>query len=96
MPRYKKVNGERVQLTDAEETARDAEEKVFSDGYSARKMTQIRRKRNLLLAETDWWASSDVSDSFTDARKKYRTDLRNLPSTISDPTATVTWPTKPD
>ena len=96
MPRYKKVNGERIQLTDAEETARNAEEKVFSDGYSARKITQIRRKRNLLLAETDWWASSDVSDSFTDARKKYRIDLRNFPSTISDTTADITWPTKPD
>ena len=96
MPRYKKVNGERIQLTDAEETARNAEEKVFSDGYSARKMAQIRLKRNSLLAATDWWASSDVSDSFTDARKKYRIDLRNFPSTISDPTADITWPTKPD
>ncbi len=31
MPRYKMVNGERIQLTAAEETARDAEEAAWAE-----------------------------------------------------------------
>ena len=34
MPRYKMVNGERVQLTAEEEAARDAEEAAWEDGGS--------------------------------------------------------------
>ena len=32
MPRFKMVNGERIQFTAEEETARDAEEKAWADG----------------------------------------------------------------
>ena len=71
------------------------QEKARADGKEARDWLAIRNKRNSLLVETDWWASSDLTMS--DAQKKYRTDLRNLPSTISDPSTWegITWPTKP-
>ena len=95
MARYHTTQAGNVAFTAEEETARDAEEKAWADGKEARDWLAIRNKRNSLLVETDWWASSDLTMS--DAQKKYRTDLRNLPSTISDPSTweDITWPTKP-
>ena len=61
MPRYKLVNGERIQFTAAEETARDKEEKAWSDGAVARAQADLRTKRNRLLAETDFHALSDIT-----------------------------------
>ena len=52
----------------------------------------LRKTRNDLLTETDWWGVSDRT--MTDAQKKYRQDLRDLPSTTSDP-EDVIWPNKP-
>ena len=52
----------------------------------------LRLERNDRLAESDWMATSDRT--MTDAEKKYRQDLRDLPATESDP-ANPTWPTKP-
>ena len=72
---------------------------------NAEPMKILREERNRKLAETDWWANSDLT--MTDAQKKYRKDLRDFPSsginpklkengprTIVDPSS-VTWPTKP-
>ena len=95
MPRYKLVNGERIQLTAEEETARDAEEKAWEDGAFDRAMANLRQDRNRKLAETDFYALSDVSMS--DDMTKYRKDLRDITeglSTIED-INNVTWPTKP-
>ena len=50
MPRYKMVNGERIQLTAEEEAARDAEEAAWADGALARAQASLRAKRNQLLA----------------------------------------------
>ena len=77
MPRYHNINGNRVQFTAAEETARDAEEKAWEDGALARAQADLRAKRNRLLAETDFYALSDVTMS--DDMKTYRQDLRDLP-----------------
>ena len=62
-------------------------------------LRQLRDKRNLLLAETDWWANSDLT--MTSEQTAYRTALRDLPST-STPSLNdgleltgVAWPTKP-
>mgnify|MGYP003146105348 CR=1 FL=1 len=56
----------------------------------------LRQRRNMLLAETDFYALSDVTMS--DDMKKYRQDLRDLTdglTTKSDVDA-VTYPTKPE
>lgn len=45
---------------------------------NAEPMRLLREERNRRLAETDWWASSDLT--MTDAQKKYRQDLETLPS----------------
>mgnify|MGYP003111937998 CR=1 FL=1 len=95
MPRYHNINGVKVQFTAEEETARDAEEKSWSDGQLNRDLSELRNKRNTLLAETDFYALSDVTIS--DEMKKYRQDLRDLPSGLDtvEKVANVTWPTKP-
>jgi len=95
MPRYKMVNGERIQFTAAEETARDAEEQAWADGAVARAQADLRAKRNRLLAETDFYALSDVTMSSD--METYRQNLRDLPDgkdTVAKCTG-ATFPTKP-
>ena len=98
MPRYKMVNGERIQLTAEEEAARDAEEAAWEAGAKDRAMANLRSKRNNLLKETDHYGLSDVTMS--EAMTTYRQELRDLPSTVADDdTASdvdaITFPTKP-
>ena len=95
MPRYHNINGVRVQFTAEEETARDAEEKAWEDGALGRAQDDLRSKRNRLLAETDFYALSDVTMS--DDMKTYRQNLRDLPAgkdTVAK-CENATWPTKP-
>ena len=95
MPRYKLVNGERIQFTAEEETARDAEEQAWADGALARAQANLRSKRDALLAATDFYALSDVTMS--DDMKTYRQELRDLPSgkdTVAKCNDAV-FPTKP-
>ena len=96
MPRFKMVNGEMIQLTAEEEAARDAEEKAWADGAPARRMANLREKRNQLLAETDWMGNSDVT--MTDAWKTYRQALRDITkqTPTDDMLSNITWPTKPE
>ena len=95
MPRYHNINGNRVQFTAEEETARDAEEKAWADAAPARALADLRSKRNRLLAETDYFALSDVT--LSDDMKTYRKDLRDLPAgkDTVDKCNNATWPTKP-
>ena len=95
MPRYHNINGEIVQFTAEEETARDAEEQAWADGALARGQARLREKRNRLLAETDFYALSDVTMSSD--MQTYRQNLRDLPSgkDTVDKCDNVTWPTKP-
>ena len=95
MPRYHNINGNKVQFTAEEETARDAEEKAWADGAVARAQADLRSKRNRLLAETDFYALSDVTMS--DDMKTYRQDLRDLPAgkDTVEKCNNATWPTKP-
>ena len=95
MPRYHNINGNKVQFTAEEETARDAEEKAWADGAVGRAQADLRAKRNRLLAETDYLALSD--NTLSDNMKTYRKDLRDLPAgkdTVAK-CEDATWPTKP-
>ena len=95
MPRFKIVNGERIPFTAEEETARDAEEKAWADDASNRRMTELRRQRDVLLAETDWMANSDVTMST--AWRNYRQALRDITTQTptDDALSNITFPTKP-
>ena len=59
---------------------------------NAEPMRLLREERNRRIAETDWWASSDLT--MTDAQKKYRTDLRDITKSATS-LDDVSWPTKP-
>ena len=67
-----------------DDTAKDA--RLLAD-----KWARVRRDRDRKLAETDYLALGD--NTLSTAMKKYRQDLRDVPSQ-SDPDD-ITWPTKP-
>ena len=95
MPRFRTLNGVQVQFTAEEETARDAEEATWEAGAFDRTIADLRSKRNNLLAQTDFYALSDVTMS--EDMATYRQELRDLPaglSTVEDVDNT-TFPTKP-
>ena len=95
MPRYHNINGVRVQFTAEEETARDNEETAWANAAPARALAEMRAKRTRLLAQTDFYALSDVTMSSD--MTTYRQALRDLPAgkdtvkKVND----ATWPTKP-
>ena len=95
MPRFHNINGNQVQFTEAEETARDVEEQAWSDGAFNRAIVNLRERRTNLLAATDFYALSDVTMS--EAMTTYRQALRDLPEGLStvDDVNNVTYPTKP-
>lgn len=66
----------------------------YDEMVAAKPMADLRVERDRRLVETDWWASSDLTMS--DAQKKYRTDLRNIPASGATGLDDVTWPTKPE
>ena len=95
MARTKLVNGIRIPFTAEEEAVRDAEEKAWADGAFDRSMEVLRDKRNDLLAETDFYALSDVTMS--PEMETYRQELRDITNgltTVEDVEAVV-FPTKP-
>ena len=95
MPRYKLVNGEKIQLTAEEEAQRDQQEADWNAGAFDRAIADLRQRRNALLSATDFYALSDVTMS--DEMKQYRQDLRNITeglTTVEDVNAVV-FPTKP-
>ena len=95
MPRYHNINGNQVQFTAEEETARDNEEAAWANAAPARALADLRSRRNKLLAETDFYGNSDVTMS--DDMKTYRQALRDLPDgkDTVEKCENATWPTKP-
>ena len=96
MPRYKMVNGVRIQFTAEEEKERDLEEQAWADGAPARRMANLRQQRDQLLAETDWMGNSDVTMSAD--WKTYRQALRDITkqTPTDDALSNITWPKKPE
>ena len=70
----------------------DAIETKLKELNDAEPLKFLREERNRLIAETDWWAGSDLT--MTDAQKSYRQALRDITkeySSLDD----VEWPDKP-
>lgn len=88
----KLVDNVEVELSAEEIAARQAEETAWTSGAAARSAYDTRKKRNSLLAETDYLALSDTTLSSDMAT--YRQALRDVTSQEGFPT-NVTWPTKP-
>ena len=96
MPRFKMVNGVRIQFTEEEEKARDLEEQAWADDAPARRMVSLREQRNQLLVQTDWYGMSDVTmdSDMTVYRQALRDITKQTPS--DDALSNITWPTKPE
>jgi hypothetical protein len=97
-PRLKTTTQGQVQFTEAEEVARDAEEKTWADDANDRAAAANRDTRNQLLSDSDW---TQIPDSaLTDEAKAlwvtYRTALRDLTAHANWPNLEdADWPTKP-
>ena len=60
---------------------------------AAEPMKLLREERNRRIAQTDWWALSDVP--MTSDRRLYRMELRDITNSYSS-LDDVVWPTKPE
>ena len=75
----KLVDGVEIEMTNAEIALKQAQDKANLEGTLVQRMALLRNKRNILLAETDWMANSDVTMS-SDWRT-YRQALRDITKT---------------
>ena len=91
----KMVDGQLVEMADAEQTAFDNANTAWTNATPARRMAELRRQRDALLVETDYMGNSDVVMS--EDWVTYRQGLRDITSqTPSDDTlSNITFPTKP-
>ena len=99
MPRYHNINGNQVQFTAEEETARDAEEQAWADAAPARALADLRSKRDRLLQSSDWEIMQELEkgNAISDNMKTYRQALRDLPAgkDTVEKCENATWPEKP-
>ena len=95
------VIGNRIKWSDpnnAQPTDEELHTKI-AELRAAEPLRLLRQERDRRLAETDWWASSDLLIS--DDRRKYRQALRDITKTADpqlnefDELINVTWPEKP-
>ena len=91
----KMVDSQIVEMTDAEQKEFDDNNTAWTDAAPARRMVDLRQKRDALLAETDYMALGDVT--LSDAWKTYRQALRDITDTTpsDDALSNITFPTKP-
>ena len=95
MSMYKIENGNKIKLTSEEETEVKAFQKAWTDDAPNIRMAELRRQRDILLAETDYMGNSDVTMSAK--WKTYRQALRDITSQTptDDRLSNITFPTKP-
>ena len=89
--KYIEVWAEQDRHSGSDKSTKDAE---YTTALNSGLVSNVRSERDRLLLETDWWALSENSASYSDARKKYRADLRALTEQADFPIK-VTYPTKP-
>ena len=70
----------------------DAVEAKRDELTAAEPMKELRAERDRLIAETDWWASSDLT--MTEEQTEYRQALRDITETFQN-LDSVIWPNKP-
>ena len=99
MPRFHNINGTKVQFTAEEETARDIEERNWSNGALDRALTTLRNQRNKLLADSDWEVTmaKEKGTNLSSAFKTWRQDLRDITEglTTVEEVEGVVFPEKP-
>ena len=88
------ANGSAIESSDPDDwgTTWSAVSAKQTELTAAEPMKEVRAERDRLIAETDWWASSDLT--MTDAQTAYRQALRDVPASATSMDDAV-WPTKP-
>ena len=88
------ANGSAIESSDPADFGTDwATVKAKVDELTAAEpMKALREERNRRIAETDWWASSDLT--MTAEQTAYRQALRDITNSATS-LDDVTWPTKP-
>ena len=97
----KYVDGVLVDLTAEEITEFETRESEYNADSANRAIGNLRFERNIRLAETDFYALSDVTMSSD--MTTYRQALRDLPSNyttddskaLAEDLSNLNWPTKP-
>ena len=99
---HKIVNGQQVELTADEMSARQAEEAAWLASQPSAlevAMKDLRAKRNKALADSDWTQLSDVGFNAAErtAWMNYRQALRDITNNIetAEQAQSVVFPTKP-
>lgn len=95
MARYKQINDEIIELTAEEESILNERESLQPTPFD-KAIEILRKNRNNLLAETDWWGVSD--NTMSAEQTKYRKDLRDITNglTTVEEVNAVVFPTKPN
>jgi len=88
------ANGSAIESSDPSDfgTTWSAVSAKKTELVNAEPLRLLREERNRLIAETDWWASSDLT--MTAEQTAYRQALRDITDTYSS-LDNVVWPTKP-
>ena len=92
----KNINGNEIALTQEEINEIENLKVIHQSKKFPNSLNLLRKNRNNLLAETDFFALSDVT--MLEAMITYRQALRDLPSGLStvDDVEAVEFPTKPE
>ena len=93
---HKIVNGQQVPLSAEEIAQRQQDEQAWNAGAYDRAMSELRQKRDRLIAATDYLALSDqtLSAEMSAYRQALR-DITNGLTTVEDVNAVV-FPIKPE
>tara|TARA_R100000781_G_scaffold111253_1_gene77587 strand:+ start:588 stop:872 length:285 start_codon:yes stop_codon:yes gene_type:complete len=88
-------NGTLRDMTTAEQTEYDALQVEYQNNLLPNALKRLRRKRDRLLSETDYFGASD--NTMSEDMKTYRQELRDLTNGLDtvEKVENVTWPTKP-
>ena len=91
------ANGSAIESSDPDDwgTTWSAVSAKQTELTAAEPMKEVRAERDRLIAETDWWASSD--HTMTSEQTAYRQALRDITTHANWPNlADSDWPIKPE
>lgn len=89
------VNGVLREETAEEKKSREDSQKIFADERKNADIEELRFERNLLLQQSDWTQSRDITLSNDADWKTYRQALRDITKTYKT-LVDVKWPEKPE
>lgn len=89
------IRNDVIEWYDTEQTQPTQEEidAKIAELLALQPLKQLRAKRDYLLSQTDWWASSDLT--MTAEQTAYRQSLRDITETYTS-LDDVVWPTQPE